>query len=138
MASLVVAPDDVGLSLLARKFLVGTTIGLGVGIGVGAGLLIVRKLGGKGTGDEKMVVCLQDLTKEMKELRSVIVTLKENVVIPTRETRLTRNDYSSNSLRDVVSVRTISDDEEEFFEMPPDEEILFSQADKKTEVQTRY
>lgn len=136
MASLGVSPDDVGLSFLARKFLVGTTIGLGIGIGVGAGLLVVKKFGGKRVGDENMVVCFQDLTREMKELRSVIVSLKDNIAIPAKETRLTRNEYSSNSLREVASVRTISDDEEEFFEMPPDldEETLFSQADQ---LQTR-
>lgn len=110
------------LSSLTRNIVVGTTLGLGIGIGIGTGLYISKKLTKTMTVDKDLVIGMQQLTNEMKELRCVLTRHnQENIIVPVKETRVTQNKYSANSLRDLLSIN--SDEDEEFYDFNQEDEV---------------
>lgn len=129
MASCAVQSEmaEVSCSSLGKNLLIGTTIGLGIGIGVGTALLVVKRIAKPKNEDKEMIICMQQLTQEMKELRLVLTKQKENkpsepLIVPVKETRITENKPSANSLKEIFSIT--SDEDEEFFDVNQEDDII--------------
>lgn len=136
MASCSVQPVDVSFSSLGRSLLVGTTIGLGIGIGVGTGLLIIKHMTKTNSSDKDIVICMRQITDEMKELRLVLRRQREELlIVPVKETKITEKQYSANALRDLLSLN--SDEDEEFYDFSPEEDVAIP-ATQTEQVMQRY
>jgi len=129
---------EVSCSSLGKNLLIGTTIGIGIGIGVGTVLFVVRRVAKPKNEDKEMLICMQQLTQEMKELRLVLTKQKqarisEQLIVPVKETKITENKSSSKSLRSLFSLT--SDDDEEFFDVDEDDDMIIPVQQTETVMQ---
>ncbi|XP_001624179.2 regulator of microtubule dynamics protein 2 [Nematostella vectensis] len=131
MATVNLVSPELNFSSFGRHIVIGTTLGLSIAMGITAGMYITKKmLQSRSDEDGRIVVCMLELTQEMRELRSVIIRLESS--LEAQAAKPINIVKSSGSLKDSKSVRTSSDDEDEFYEAPQDEEILtmFSKAEQ--------
>ena len=100
---------------LGRNVLVGVSVGLGIGIGIGAGMAASRRMFTAKVQDQSLVVRVNELTEEIRELRCVVVRL-EVTFSETRKKRIVH-------LNDEPSVLQSEEEteEDEYYELSGEE-----------------
>ena len=105
-------------SALGRNLLVGASIGLGLGVGIGAGIVVARKFVTFRINDGRLVVCMTELTQEIRGLRTVLCAQRQSIHIDQKP-RTVKRVKSANSLDREPESEEDTDDT--FFEMSGEE-----------------
>ena len=112
------ASETLDFSGFGRHLLFGVSVGLGLGVGIGAGIVVARRYVTLKANDGSLVVCMSELTREIKALRAALSS-QRTVTADDRPIRPVKHVRSANSLH----VRSDDDSDEEFFEMSDDDQL---------------